>query len=192
MGNLRSVQKAFERLGTEAKISNDPLELAKSDKIVLPGVGYFSHGMGKLINIGFVDALKEAVMIKKKPILGICLGMQLLTEHSDEGDADGLGFIEGSTKKFQESNLKIPHMGWNSLKIKSNNSILNDIDENALFYFVHSYYVTCKNENDILSFTTYGTRFVSSFQKGNIFGCQFHPEKSHDTGLKLLKNFADI
>lgn len=194
MGNLRSVQKAFERLRIKAKISSDINEIMNSDKLVLPGVGHFERGVRNLNERKLFDPINEVVRRKQIPILGICLGMQLMTEYSEEGGVEGLGWIKAETKKFffNENSLKIPHMGWNNLLIKKRKTLFNGIEHDNFFYFVHSYYITCQNEEDILTETTYGDRFVSSFNKDNIYGCQFHPEKSHDAGLLVLKNFSDL
>ena len=192
MGNLRSVQKAFERIRVPVKISTKIDEIVHAEKLVLPGVGHFEHGVSNLKDKGFFDALNEVVFEKKIPILGICLGMQLMTEFSEEGNCNGFGWIKAKTQKFSFKNngLKIPHMGWNNLTIRNKNSLFRDITTDNFFYFVHSYYVSCDNEADVLTETNYGNKFVSSFNKDNIFGCQFHPEKSHDSGLLILKNFA--
>lgn len=191
-GNLRSVQKAFERMRIEAKPTNNPDEIINAAKIVLPGVGNFEAAIKKIKSAGIFDALNSAVIDKKTPILGICLGMQLMTNHSEEGDANGFGWIDALTKKFdfKDSNLRIPHMGWNNLLIKNDSKLYNGINSNDLFYFVHSYYVACQNEIDIAAETEYGLSFTSSFSKENIYGCQFHPEKSHDVGLQIIKNFS--
>lgn len=194
MGNLRSVQKAFERIRVTAKISSDVSEILNAEKLVLPGVGHFAQGISNLKKKGLFNTLNEAVIEKKKPILGICLGMQLMTEYSEEGNCEGFGWVNANTKRFtfKTNGLKIPHMGWNNLSIKNSDSIFRGISAENFFYFVHSYFISCKNESDILTETVYGNDFVSSFQKGNIFGCQFHPEKSHDKGLLILKNFANL
>ncbi|MBN1213871.1 MAG: imidazole glycerol phosphate synthase subunit HisH [Candidatus Lokiarchaeota archaeon] len=194
MGNLRSVQKAFERIRVKAIITSREDDILNADKIILPGVGHFERGFANLKKLGIFEILNSAVIEKKIPILGICLGMQLMTEYSEEGNCEGLGWIKGKTRKFnfQIKKLKIPHMGWNNLNIKRENNLTHNIDNNDFFYFVHSYFVTCDDENDIISETSYGERFVSSFQRDNIYGCQFHPEKSHDAGLQVLRNFAEI
>lgn len=194
MGNLRSVQKAFERIKVPVFISSDKTEIPKADKIVLPGVGNFERGITNLRSIGLFDTLNEVVIEYKIPILGICLGMQLMTEFSEEGNVEGFGWIKARTKKFvfDRAGLKIPHMGWNNINVVRDNIITNNISPDNLFYFVHSYYVSCENQGDVLATTNYGASFVSSFQKENIYGCQFHPEKSHDAGLKMLKNFSEL
>jgi len=191
MGNLRSVQKAFERINVSANITNNPLDLTKANKIILPGVGHFQQGMKNLSETGFSDAIREEI-IKDKPILGICLGMQLLTSFSEEGNVYGLGVVLGKTLKFPFSKLKIPHMGWNSLNIIKETNLSNSISKDDLFYFAHSYYVKCSNITDVLFQTEYGITFDSWFQHGKIFGVQFHPEKSHKSGLSILSNFISL
>jgi len=194
MGNLRSVQKAFERVGVQVKISGSADEILSADKIVLPGVGHFEKGVSNLKERGLFKTLNEAVIAKKIPIIGICLGMQLMTEFSEEGNCEGFGWIKGKTRKFsfQANGLKIPHMGWNNLIIAQSDSLYDGITSDNFFYFVHSYYVSCDENSNILAETNYGNKFVSSFKKENIFGCQFHPEKSHDAGLKVLSNFVKL
>ncbi len=194
MGNLRSAQKAFKRIDITSRITADPDEVLTAEKLVLPGVGHFSRAMNILQSTGLADALNQAVMVLKTPILGICLGMQLMTEFSEEGFSHGFGWVKGRASKFSfaDSILKIPHMGWNRLQICSQSMILGDITEKDFFYFVHSYFVNCANPENVIAQTEYGNVFVSAFQHENIFGCQFHPEKSHDAGLKILKNFAEL
>lgn len=191
LGNIRSVEKSFLRLNIPCKITNNSNDILKSDKLLLPGVGHFEKGVKSLKSSGLFDVLDEAVKIKKIPILGICLGMQLMTNYSEEGNCEGFGWINGETKKFNFStrDLKIPHIGWNNLKIINKNSIIDSIGENDYFYFVHSYYITCE-EKCIIANSNYGLNFVSLFNKDNIYGCQFHPEKSHNIGLKFLYNFV--
>lgn len=194
MGNLRSVQKAFERINIVADISDRSDEIINAQKLLLPGVGHFEKGIKNIKERGLLNCLNEAVLYKKIPILGICLGMQLMTESSEEGNVEGFGWIKAKSKKFsfESKEYKIPHMGWNNLSIKNNDSLYKNINNNNFYYFVHSYYVRCDNEKDVLTETIYGIKFVSSFQKGNIYGCQYHPEKSHDAGLQVLKNFANV
>lgn len=194
MGNLRSVQKAFERISISVVVTDNPKDIANADKIILPGVGHFAQGMKNLAESGFIDAINEAVLVKKKWILGICLGMQLLTEHSEEGNVNGLGLIKGNVRKFPRpsNGLKIPHMGWNSLIAKKTSDLNSGLSQDDFVYFVHSYYVSCSNTNDVLFQTEYDFIFDSAFQHENIVGFQFHPEKSHKTGLKLLSNFVNL
>ena len=181
-------------LGIESRISSDNAEIASADRLILPGVGHFQHGMEQLMQLGLIELLKKDVKEKKKPILGICLGMQLLTKHSEEGNLVGLGFIDAETKKFalQGSSLKVPHMGWNTVSFQKKSKLIEDISDNPRYYFVHSYYVECTNQEDILCTTNYGDDFVSGFQHNNIFGLQFHPEKSHKFGMELLANFCKL
>jgi glutamine amidotransferase len=203
MGNLRSIEKALKKINANFIISNDKKHLKDATHIILPGVGYFEAGMKNLNRLGIIEALEEEVLIKKKPLLGICLGMQLLFKKSEEGSRiNGLSFIDGNIKKFNFKNknknkLKIPHMGWNEIfRDKRNNSdlsILYDIDDNSSFYFIHSYHAALsKNEKVNVALTDYGYNFISVIQKGNIYGTQFHPEKSQKIGLKILKNFISI
>lgn len=194
MGNLRSVQKAFQRININAVVTDKPSDILKANKIILPGVGHFAQGMKNLADSGFIDAINEAVTVKKKSILGICLGMQLLTEHSEEGNINGLGLIKGSVRKFPtpSNGLKIPHMGWNSLIVKKTFDLSLGVSQDDFVYFVHSYYTSCTNKDDVLFQTEYGIIFDSAFQHENIVGFQFHPEKSHHAGLKLLSNFVKL
>lgn len=195
MGNLGSVQKAFERLNIISKISDNLDDIKRASKLILPGVGHFEKGITNLFSNNLIDLLSELIHTKKTPILGICLGMQLMTHFSEEGNLSGLSWIEAKTLRFSPSvtnKIKIPHMGWNNLHIKKDNPLFKSISENDLFYFVHSYYISCMNKTDILATTSYGKEFVSVFNKENIWGCQFHPEKSHRSGLQLLKNFSEL
>lgn len=196
MGNLHSVQKAFSRLRIEASISFNADEISNAKKLILPGVGNFKRGMENLAERGLIDALNNAVIDNKTPILGICLGMQLFTKSSEEGDCAGLGWIDAQTVRFNfenaEKKLKIPHIGWNSLEFANESILYEGIGEDPSFYFVHSFYVSSNDDSAVIATTSYGTSFVSSAVKNNIFATQFHPEKSHDDGLKLLKNFAEL
>ena len=196
MGNLRSVSKALETVGAETEVTKNPEIIARAKGIVLPGVGAFSSGMENLKKLNIIPALFETFK-KKKPFLGICLGLQLLFSESEEyGVHRGLDIIKGKIKRFNGS-LKVPHMGWNQVKTSSQKSevrkekteIFEGIPDNSYFYFVHSYYVEPEDKNDILATTDYGIEFVSAIQRDNIFGVQFHPEKSGDIGLQFLKNF---
>lgn len=196
MGNLRSVQKAFERVGADAIISNNHEVIKKASKIVLPGVGSFKDGMENLDKLDLITILNEEVISKKKPFLGICLGMQLLSKKGYEnGETKGLSWVDAEVIKFDftnyEKKLKIPHVGWNNVKYKNKNQLFDNILDNSDFYFVHSYYFNTV-ENVITSSTDYGFDFTSSIQKDNIYAFQFHPEKSQNVGLKLLENFVNI
>jgi len=192
MGNLKSIQNIVQKVGGEAIISYDVNEIMHADKIILPGIGAFDNGMKNLNERGLIPVLQKKVMQEKTPFLGICLGMQLITRKSEEGALEGLGWIDAETIKFKSlsNNLKIPHMGWNYVVVKKNSNLFKGMCENPRFYFVHSYYVVCKNENDILTTTEYGFNFASAVEKDNIYATQFHPEKSHKFGMKLMENFV--
>jgi glutamine amidotransferase len=196
LGNLGSIKNMFKKIGTEAVISSNSSDIERAKKLILPGVGRFDQGMMNLRNLDLVGVLTEKVIQKKTPILGICLGMQLFTKHSEEGPSDGLGWIDAETIRFRfgssQGQLKIPHMGWNLIKIEQKEALVGEMYSEPRFYFVHSYHVVCKNEGDILSKTFHGYEFVSAIRKENIYGVQFHPEKSHKFGMKLLSNFVEF
>ena len=196
MGNIGSIKNMLTYLGTDSIVTSDKKEIQSADKLILPGVGYFKSAMDNIRKLDIIDLLHSHVLEEKKPILGICLGMQLMCNHSEEGDVPGLSFINASVKKFSfstESELKIPHMGWNKVELINHQSrIFKGPLEGERFYFVHSYYVKCDNNSDILTKTDYGLKFDSSFECENIFGVQFHPEKSHSYGINLFKNFIKI
>jgi glutamine amidotransferase len=193
MGNLASVKNALDYLGIENKIIDNPSELEKIDKMILPGVGAFGMAMDNLNKSGFSSVIKELVSVKQKPILGICLGMQLLLESSTEhGNHTGLGIIEGQVKMFDKDliRLPVPHIGWNTVTPNILNKVLFKNHETAAtYYFVHSYYCSIKDTSSVAGITEYGISFHSSIEKNNIFGCQFHPEKSQKSGLNIFKNF---
>jgi imidazole glycerol-phosphate synthase subunit HisH len=195
MGNLNSVKKAVDKMKITSVISSDPQDVINGEKIILPGVGHFAKAMFNLKELNLLDTLHEAVLIKKKPILGICLGMQLLAKKSEEGDAEGLGWFDANVVKFNVSDTmkyKIPQMGWNQISIKKSSPIMNDIPEFSEFYFVHSYHFKTNHQADVLNETEYDYSFPSAVEKDNIFGVQYHPEKSHDVGARLLKNFIEL
>ncbi len=189
MGNLRSVQKAFEKVGCDAVITNDLKTIDNASKLVLPGVGAFKDCMANLERLTLADPIVRAIE-KGKPFLGICLGLQLLFEESEEfGSGKGLGIIKGKVARFPKNELKVPHMGWNRISKVRDTPLLDGVEEGSHFYFVHSYFV--KPEEDVTATTTeYGMGFTSSILKDNIFACQFHPEKSQEEGLKILKAFG--
>ena len=193
MGNLRSVQKALEKLGYEAEVTDNPAAIANAEKLILPGVGAYSDAMAALRERGLVEPICEAIT-SGKPSLGICLGMQLLFETSyEDGEHQGLGVLPGSVVKFDlPSDYKVPHMGWNQVAFANPSPLYEGIDEGSHFYFVHSYYVSPTDESVVATTTDYGTSFCSSVQQDNLFATQFHPEKSQKLGLKLLENFARL
>lgn len=194
-GNVGSVVNICRKAGGEAKVSRDPKEIAAAGKLILPGVGHFGRAMERLAASGLRQALDEAVLERRTPILGICLGMQLLSRHSEEGDAAGLGWIEAETVRFRPgpgSPLKVPHMGWNAVATaKPDDPLVQALPAEPRFYFVHSYYVACDRDEDVLMRTTHGHPFVSAVHRGNIWGTQFHPEKSHKFGLAVIRNFVE-
>jgi glutamine amidotransferase len=195
LGNLGSIKNMLDRIRVDAAITSDPKELMNADKLILPGVGAFDNGMEKLDTLGLLSVLNMRVMGERIPILGICLGMQLFTLGSEEGSRKGLGWIEADTKRFQASldvdGLRIPHMGWNSAKLRdSADPLVSGIGDEPKFYFVHSYYVEPRSSTIALATTDYGVTFASMIHKDNIYGVQFHPEKSHKYGMQLLHNFA--
>lgn len=197
MGNLQSVLNAFRLLGSEVVATQKKEDFQKAKAIVLPGVGAFKDGMQNLEKLGFVPLLEEEVLHKKKPFLGICLGMQLLaTTGTEYGNYPGLGWVKGITDRLKPENnsYKVPHMGWNNLEIKKHNGLFKDIEQNAVYYFVHSYSLQpVAEEQDIITTTCFhGQEIVASVEKDNIFGVQFHPEKSQGAGLKLLENFVSL
>ncbi len=188
MGNLRSVQKAFEVCGAKAKVTSMPVDIEKASKIVLPGVGAFAHAMTELKKRKLVGVIREKVS-SGTPYLGLCLGMQLLFSFSEEGKVKGLDLLPGQVKRFRGT-LKVPHMGWNTLNVKAKTSGLRGVRSADHFYFVHSYYVVPDEKGDISSTTSYGKDFCSTVSRGNVFATQFHPEKSQDAGLRIIENFA--
>jgi glutamine amidotransferase len=196
MGNLGSILSMLKKIGAKAVISSNVEEIGQADKLILPGVGAFDSGMRSLNERGFRDVLDRKVLKEKTPILGICLGMQLLSKGSEEGTLEGMGWIDADTVRFRfdgsQTGLKIPHMGWNTVQVVNESPIFHDMYEEPRFYFVHSYHVACRNEADVMTRTSYGFDFTSSVARGNIMGVQFHPEKSHKFGMRLLKNFAEL
>jgi glutamine amidotransferase len=183
----------FKKLGIEAVISLEKEVIAGADKLILPGVGSFDAGMANIDAFGLRPLLADHVLGKGKAVLGICLGMQLLTRGSEEGQLPGLGFVEASTQKFRSSDktLKVPHMGWNTADVKQGFLLWKELPPQPRFYFVHSYHVVCQKQEDVAAVTHYGYDFVSAFVHKNIMGVQFHPEKSHQFGMRVLKNFAE-
>ena len=193
MGNIHSVKKALELYGAKIKVSNNPKEISACEKIVLPGVGAFGDAMQELDKQGLTALIKDELK-NKKPFLGICLGMQLLFDRSEEAaKCKGLGIIKGEVKRFSAANLKVPHMGWNQLKQGTGGCLLlKDIPDNSFVYFCHSYYPEPKDKNSIAATTDYGISFASMVWQDNVYGAQFHPEKSQGIGLKMLENFVNL
>lgn len=199
MGNCNSILNMFRKVGANVCISNDPQVLATARGIVLPGVGSFDNGMRKLNQTGLLSHMEEAVLHRKVPFLGVCLGMHLLFNHSEEGQEPGLGWVSGKVVRFnfadeKFSGLKVPHMGWNRAAIRKGSSFIDAVsaDDERRYYFVHSFHAVCENDSDILATTTYGYEFVSGVQRDNILGFQFHPEKSHRYGVQLFKQFNEL
>lgn len=197
MGNLGSIKNMLRKVGVQSQITSSHKEIEKATKLILPGVGAFDRGMENLNQLGFIKLLNEKVVNKKTPILGICLGMQLFATQSEEGQLPGLGWINATITRFNynKRNLpleKIPHMGWNQVEIQQKHPLFSAFEEPIRFYFVHSYHIECADKKNISSTAFYGYEFVASVQDQNIIGVQFHPEKSHKFGMKLLRNFVEL
>lgn len=192
-GNLKSVEKALIALGEEVIVSRDSSEILQADKVILPGVGSFGDAMNNLDRFGLVDTIKN-VVAKDTPFLGICLGLQLLFKTSEESpEATGLGILDGEILRIPDApGLKIPQIGWNNLEVNPKARLFKGLPENPYVYFVHSYYLKAKNLEDVAASTFYSTQIHASVEHGNVFACQFHPEKSSEVGLKILKNFIDL
>jgi imidazole glycerol-phosphate synthase subunit HisH len=211
VGNLGSILNMLKKVGAKAQTSSDPDVLRQAVKLILPGVGAFDAGMRKLNETGLLPVLNELVLEKKIPVIGLCLGMQLLTKRSEEGAEAGLGWIDAHTVRFkfgpENAHLKVPHMGWNTLDIRRQHPLVADLSipawpaepagsghslgPESRFYFVHSFHIVCADETDVVAFTDYGYPFAAIISRGNIMGAQFHPEKSHKFGMQLLRNFAE-
>ena len=192
-GNIKSVEKAVQLLGQEVTITRDRREVLNADKVILPGVGAFGDAMEKIRQYGLYEVIHE-VTEQGTPFLGICLGLQLLFERSEESPGvEGLGILKGEILRIPETpGLKIPHMGWNSLDFRNNGRLFEDLPEESYVYFVHSYYLRAADEKIVTAVTEYGTQIHASVEQGNVFACQFHPEKSSDVGIQILKNFVAI
>jgi|SRR5262252_2740956 len=194
MGNLYSVQRKFSRIRVRTTVTSDPAVIAGAEKVVLPGVGHFQSAMENLRQLRLLEAL-NAAHARRTPVLGICLGMQLMALSSEEGDTDGLGWLDAKVVRFKVSDtvrFKVPHIGWNEIVQKKTSALFKNIPDRAEFYFVHSYHLVANREAIVLSETEYDYSFASAVEMENIFGVQFHPEKSHDIGESLLQNFANL
>lgn len=195
MGNINSVKKQLQRAKANVTISSDAAIINKADKLILPGVGHFKRAMDNLQELGLIDILNQKVLIEKTPVLGICLGMQLLANKSEEGNATGLGWIDGEVIRMKVNDsirYKIPHVGWNTVTHKKASPLITTIISETPMYFVHAYKFVATNEKDILQTTCYETEFTSAVSKDTIFGVQYHPEKSQDAGRQLFQNFISI
>lgn len=195
VGNLGSIINMLKKVGVKAIASSDPTVIEEAEKLILPGIGAFDAGMEKLNERRLVPLLNKLVLEKKVPVLGLCLGLQLMTKGSEEGQLAGLGWFDAETVRFNfganQVNLKIPHMGWNTIEIRHPHPLISELEAESRFYFVHSFYVRCNNKASVLAETDYGGYFDSVIGEGNIMGAQFHPEKSHKYGMRLLKNYAE-
>lgn len=196
LGNIQAFANIYKRLNIAVDIASLPHDLLGADKIILPGVGAFDWAMKRLNESGMRGALEEAVVGRGKPVLGICVGMQMMANRSDEGVLAGLGWIDAEVRKFDPAaftqKTHLPHMGWNDVTPLKDNSLFNNLGSGACFYFLHSYYFLPHDPDHILAVTDYNGRYASAVSSGNVFGVQFHPEKSHQWGIQLLKNFAEL
>lgn len=195
-GNLGSIKNMLKKLGSDSEISSDGQTVMRASKIILPGVGSFDFGMTKLEELGLVEILEEKVLKQKAPLLGICLGFQLLCKNSEEGTKKGLGWFDASVKRFPKEisgqKLRVPHMGWNTIQQKKRSNLLEGLQSDPRFYFVHSYFVQSNQPSDVLTTSEYGLNFHSALERDNIMGVQFHPEKSHKFGKTLYTNFLRL
>jgi glutamine amidotransferase len=195
MGNVGSVVNMLGKVGAQVEASADPETIERADKLVIPGVGAFDAAMSRLRDLGLIAALNDAALRQTKPILGICLGMQIMGQRSEEGRLPGLSWFDAISRRFspEDANpeLRVPHMGWNVVRLERPAALVDRLPEESRFYFVHSYHVCCNTPTDVLLTTEYGVRFVSGFHRGNLYGVQFHPEKSHRFGLAMMRNFVE-
>lgn len=196
VGNINAFVNVYKRVDVPVKIAKTKEDLIGAEKLILPGVGHFDHAMTQLNNSGMRDTLDKMVLVDKIPVIGICVGMQMMANSSDEGTLEGLKWIDASVRKFDESKInqvtRLPHMGWNDVKPVKDISLFNGLEKDAIFYFLHTYYFECNNPNDIMAVTEYGGEFASAAHHENKYGIQFHPEKSHSYGETLLHNFAKL
>ncbi|HEX8719279.1 MAG TPA: imidazole glycerol phosphate synthase subunit HisH [Pyrinomonadaceae bacterium] len=195
MGNLHSVKKSLDRMRRGSVVSSRPEDVARAEKIILPGVGHFGRAMRNLRELNLLGALHEAALVGRRPVLGICLGMELMTRRSEEGDAEGLGWLDAEVIKFNVSDrarYKIPHFGWNRVRVNKASPLMSGVPAASEFYFAHAYHLRAGDRSEVLSETEYDYYFPSAVEKENIFGVQYHPEKSHDAGARVLKNFIEL
>lgn len=195
MGNLGSVKRKLDRIGVDSVVTFNLEVIRNSEKLILPGVGHFGNAIKVIKERGLFDVLNKEVLIDQKPILGICLGMQLMANHSEEGDVSGLGWFDAEVVRFNVKDTlryKVPHMGWNQVKVMKHSPLFENLNPDQRFYFVHSYHLKCNDQSDVLNETEYEYSFVSAIQKDNIYGVQYHPEKSHEAGERLLRNFVGL
>jgi glutamine amidotransferase len=196
VGNVRAFANVYRQLGFRVAIVSTPDELRRAEKLILPGVGAFDWAMTRLNESGLRNVLEELVMRERRPVLGVCVGMQMMADRSAEGVLEGLGWIRGEVKRFDDSRFNqathLPHMGWNDVRPEGKNDLFRDLEEGARFYFLHSYYLAPDNQDHVLATTDYGGSFAASVRCGNVGGVQFHPEKSHHWGVQLLRNFAEM
>lgn len=194
VGNVGSVQNMLRKVGARVRVSGAAADIAAADKLILPGVGHFGRGMAKLKGTGLIPALEEQVLVQRKPVLGICLGMQMMTRGSEESDVPGLGWVDAFTRRFDEAGgLRVPHMGWNVVRPRNGSRLFDaPASEPERFYFVHSYFVRTADPHHVAAECLYGTEFAASFEAGNLYGVQFHPEKSHLFGMALLRRFVAL
>jgi len=195
-GNIQAIANIYGRLGVPFVVATKPNELAGADRVILPGVGAFDQAINELDASGMRQALDTWVLEDQKPILGICVGMQLLAKCSEEGQARGLGWIDAEVRRFDRSTFgqttQLPHMGWNTVELARTDALFGGVEALQGFYFLHSYHFSCHNPDDVLATTDYGVQFASAVRRQNVYGVQFHPEKSHQNGVQLLKNFARL
>lgn len=196
LGNIKAFINVYERLGIQTKVAHSAKDLIDSDKLILPGVGSFDYAMIQLNSSGMREELEKQVFENKIPVLGICVGMQMLANGSDEGSQKGLGWINGDVKLFDTSSIpyktRLPHMGWNTIQFSKEHALFKGLEDEARFYFLHSYYFECNDSNHMLCSTEYGIKYASAVNSDNIYGIQFHPEKSHNNGIRILYNFANL
>lgn len=198
LGNIRAFANVYKRLNIDIQYASTVSDMAKASKIILPGVGAFDHAMGKLNDSGLRDCLEDLVLNKEIPVVGVCVGMQMMAHSSEEGSLSGLSWIDGTVKHFSQAgrsadyNLPLPHMGWNNIKPVCQSPLISNLDESKRFYFLHSYYFQCQNSKDVLATASYGFDYACVINHRNIYGIQCHPEKSHHNGVTVLKNFAEL